>query len=83
MAVAVPSHTIRTIHGSFGSPSFSSVASGISAAQASSFASLPNISYSSSQKRADLSVLSHRSAPASMSYSRTRPRSHNVAATPV
>ncbi|KAH8100380.1 hypothetical protein BXZ70DRAFT_1008389 [Cristinia sonorae] len=88
MAVAVPSHTIRTIHGSFGIPSFSSVASGISAAQASSFASLPNITYPPSQSRAEsLSILANRtsaprSAPAPPVYHRTtsfnRPRSTTI-----
>jgi len=87
MAVAVPSHTIRTIHGSFGSPSFSSVASSISAAQASSFTSLPNITYSSSHSRAEsLSILANRSAhtnPYNRSTHFNRPRSSNVLSAPV
>ena len=84
---SVPSHTIRTIHGSFGSPSFSSVVPSISAAQASSFASLPNITYPPSQSRADsLSILANRAASGS-TYGRaaatTRPRSSSIVSAPV
>ncbi|THH29026.1 hypothetical protein EUX98_g5161 [Antrodiella citrinella] len=83
MAVAVPSHTIRTIHGSFGSPSFSSVAHSISAAQASSFTSLPNITYPPQHSRAEsLSILANRT-PYSRSTQYSRPRSSNVLSAPV
>ncbi|KAJ3492132.1 hypothetical protein NLI96_g169 [Meripilus lineatus] len=70
MAV-VPAHRIHSIHGTFGGPSFASVVPAISSAQASSFASLPNISYS-------------RNAPTHFQYSaRTTSPSISASASPL
>ncbi|CAL1703153.1 unnamed protein product [Somion occarium] len=63
MPIVAPAHRIHTIHGSFGGPSFSSLVPASSSAQASSFNSLPNVSYASSRARASgLSVLNSRTS---------------------
>jgi len=90
MAMLAPAHRIHSIHGSFGGPSFSSLlsttVSSVSTDQASSFASLPNITYTASRAAARGSSI--RSRPASSSATpppvpppqlefKTRPRSRS------
>ncbi|KAI0093834.1 hypothetical protein BDY19DRAFT_989368 [Irpex rosettiformis] len=90
MALVVPAHRIQTIHGVFGSPSWSSILPASGASQSlemSSFNALPNTSLSSLRGRgsANLSLLAARSAaPSASSVSPThtpvvtRPRRASV-----
>ncbi|KAI0818658.1 hypothetical protein BC629DRAFT_667759 [Irpex lacteus] len=78
MALTVPAHRIQTIHGVFGSPSWSSIlpASGAShSLEMSSFNSIPNTSLTSLRGRGStgLSVLAARSAAPSASASLSSP----------
>ncbi|PSR73182.1 hypothetical protein PHLCEN_2v10959 [Hermanssonia centrifuga] len=85
--VAVPSHRIQTIHGAFGSPSFASMLPVGSHAQASSFNSLPNVSFSSCRggRGANLSILAARTAAASAPPTPivTRPRRPSIRQVPI